>query len=67
MGDLSHPKRFKRTKVSKLQVEPDVASCDEKLEEVANEFATHPDFAEARKDRLLWDSTSLDGLTRSTR
>lgn len=33
------------------------------LEAIAKEFATHPDFAEARADSLLWDVTSLDGLT----
>lgn len=33
------------------------------LEAIAKEFATHPDFAEARADTLLWDVTSLDGLT----
>ena len=33
------------------------------LEATAKEFATHPDFAEARVDSLLWDVTSMDGLT----
>ena len=33
------------------------------LEAAAKEFATHPDFAEARADSLLWDVTSMDGLT----
>ena len=33
------------------------------LEAAAKEFATHPDFAEARADSLLWDATSMDGLT----
>ena len=35
-----------------------------KYEAVADEFATHPDFADARADGLLWDATSLDGLTK---
>jgi hypothetical protein len=33
------------------------------MEAVAKEFATHPDFAEARADSMLWDVTSMDGLT----
>lgn len=32
------------------------------LEAAAKEFATHPDFAEARADSKLWDVTSMDGL-----
>ena len=32
------------------------------LEAAAKEFATHPDFAEARADSQLWDVTSMDGL-----
>lgn len=35
---------------------------EKSLEEMALEFATHPDFAEAHADALLWDVTSLDGL-----
>lgn len=35
------------------------------LEAVAKEFATHPDFSEARADSQLWDATSMDGLTES--
>lgn len=31
-------------------------------EAVAREFASHPDFAQARDDAALWDSTLLDGL-----
>jgi hypothetical protein len=30
--------------------------------EAARDFSTHPDFAEARADSLLWDVASLDGL-----
>jgi hypothetical protein len=33
------------------------------LEAVAKEFATHPDFAKARADSILWDVTSMDGLS----
>ena len=36
------------------------------MEAVAIEFSTHPDFAEARADSLLWDATSLDGLAEAT-
>lgn len=35
-------------------------------ESLAAEFATHPDFAEARADALLWDATQLDGLSDSS-
>ena len=34
----------------------------EEQEAVAREFASHPDFAQARDDAALWDSTLLDGL-----
>ena len=37
-------------------------SSDE-LEAVAKEFATHPDFAEARADSLLWDAALPGGAT----
>jgi len=36
------------------------------LENLAAEFATHPDFAQARADALLWDATQLDGLSESS-
>ena len=36
------------------------------LETVAKEFATHPDFAQARADSGLWDATSADGLREPT-
>lgn len=39
---------------------------EKSLEAVASEFATHPDFAEARSDALLWDATLLDGLSEPT-
>ena len=39
---------------------------EKSLEAVASEFATHPDFAEARADALLWDATLLDGLSEPT-
>lgn len=32
------------------------------LEAIADEFATHPDFAQARADAVLWDATVRDGL-----
>lgn len=39
-----------------------LASREKSLETVAKEFATHPDFAQARADSGLWDATSADGL-----
>jgi hypothetical protein len=39
---------------------------EKSLESIAQEFATHPDFAQARADALLWDATSLDGLSESS-
>ncbi len=39
-----------------------LAKRQKDMEAVAIEFATHPDFAEARADALLWDATSLDSL-----
>ncbi len=33
------------------------------MELVALEFETHPDFAAARADSVLWDATLPDGLT----
>ena len=39
-----------------------LASREKSLETVAKEFATHPDFAQARADSELWDATSADGL-----
>jgi hypothetical protein len=35
----------------------------EQQEAVALEFASHPDFAQAREDAALWDVTLLDGIT----
>ena len=51
-------------KVSKLQDKPLERSDEDNLEATAIDFATHPDFAQARSDGLLWDSTLLDGLTK---
>ena len=39
---------------------------EKSLESLAVEFSTHPDFAEARADALLWDATQLDGLSESS-
>ncbi len=43
-----------------------LASREKSLETVAKEFATHPDFAQARADSGLWDTTSADGLRKPT-
>lgn len=44
-------------------IEPEVQNPSNELEAAAREFSTHPDFAEARADSLLWDAASPDGLT----
>lgn len=36
---------------------------EKSLEALAAEFATHPDFTQARADSSLWDATQLDGLS----
>jgi hypothetical protein len=61
MNNLSRADGSDLTKTANPQGTP-VDSCEETLAAVANEFTTHPDFAEARADALLWDSTSPDGL-----
>ena len=52
-----------RSKTVQSLMESILERREKNLEAIANEFATHPDFAEARADGLLWDATSLDGLT----
>ncbi len=39
---------------------------EKSLEALAEEFATHPDFAEARADTALWEATVRDGLEEQT-
>ena len=51
-----------RSRTVQSLMEGILASREESLESVALEFATHPDFAEARADSVIWDTTSLDGL-----
>ncbi len=36
------------------------------LEAIAEEFAAHPDFAQARADTVLWEATVRDGLIDTT-
>ncbi len=35
---------------------------EKSLEALAEEFETHPDFAQARADTALWEATVRDGL-----
>jgi hypothetical protein len=37
-------------------------SKERRLEAIAHEFETHPDFAIARADTQLWDAVVADGL-----
>ena len=55
-----------RSKTVRALMESILERREQLLESVANEFATHPDFAEARANALLWDATSLDGLSEPT-
>ena len=54
-----------RSRTVQSLMEAIVAKREKALEAVAREFATHPDFAQARADALLWDATLLDGLAES--
>ena len=51
-----------RSKTVQSLMESILDRREKNLEAIADEFATHPDFAEARADGLLWDATLLDGL-----
>ena len=55
-----------RSKTVQSLMESILERRDQSLEAVASEFATHPDFAEARVDALLWDATSLHGFSEPT-
>ena len=55
-----------RSKTVQSLMESILEKREKNLEAIAAEFATHPDFAEARADGLLWDATSLDGLAEPT-
>jgi hypothetical protein len=54
-----------RSKTVQSLMESILEQRENRLEAIAHEFATHPDFAEARADGLLWDATSIDGLSES--
>ena len=47
-----------RSRTAQSLMEGIVAKREKVLEAVAQEFATHPDFAQARADSLLWDATT---------
>ena len=51
-----------RSKTVQSLMESILERREKNLEAIADEFATHPDFAEARADEVLWDATLLDGL-----
>lgn len=55
-----------RSRTVQSLMESILAKRQKDMEAVAIEFSTHPDFAEARADSLLWDATSLDGLAEQT-
>ena len=46
-----------RSRTVQSLMESILAKRHKDLEAVAIEFSTHPDFAEARADSLLWDAT----------
>jgi hypothetical protein len=52
-----------RSKTVQSLMESILERREKDLQDIALEFATHPDFAEARSDALMWDVTSLDGLS----
>ena len=56
-----------RSKTAQSLMESILERREENLEAIADEFATHPDFAEARADGQLWDTTLLDGLAEPSR
>jgi hypothetical protein len=62
MDSTAKPDSCSPAKTLTLQVEPVLNKYEGNQEAMANEFAMHPDFAEARVDGLMWDSTSLDGI-----
>lgn len=51
-----------RSKTVQSLMESVLERREKNMENLALEFATHPDFAEARADSFLWDATQLDGL-----
>ena len=65
MKNPVHAKHIDQARIQRLQVNAVVNNFDSSIETAAHEFATHPDFAEARADGVLCDSTSLDGVAMS--
>ncbi len=53
----------KRSRTVQALMESILNQKESHLEALADEFATHPDFAQARADALLWDNTVADGMT----
>lgn len=55
-----------RSRTVQSLMESILARREQDMEALALEFETHPDFAVARADSILWDATLLDGLTESS-
>ena len=65
MKNLQQAEHIDPAEIPTLGVNAVLNNLDDKLAAAAHDFATHPDFAKARADGVLWDSTSLDGLAKS--
>ena len=64
MKNSAHARHIDQAKILELQIDTVVNNFDGSLKAAAHQFATHPDFAEARADGILWNSTSLDGVAK---
>jgi len=53
----------KRSHTVQVLMESILNQKESQLEALAHEFSTHPDFAQARADALLWDNTVADGIS----
>ena len=51
-----------RSQVVQRLIEKELADQQQRLEAIAEEFETHPDFAQARADAAAFDATAADGL-----
>ena len=52
-----------RSRTVQSLMESILSKRENDMESIAIEFETHPDFAAARADSVLWDVTLSDGLT----
>ncbi len=55
-----------RSRTVQSLMESILVQREKNLETLAAEFSTHPDFAEARADALLWDATQFDAVSESS-